>query len=285
MDVEVLRKDDFSVTLKIKGVPLHILNAYRRAIIAEVPTMAIDYVVFTENSSVFYDEYIAHRLGLVPLSSDEALDKYLSPEECAEAGERGIFSADCFVKMELEAEGPSEEGKVLVVYSGDLKTSDPSVKPVYDRIPIVKLIKGQRIRLEAYARLGRGKEHIKWSPVSVAAHKYVPNIIINASACKGPECSRCVNVCPKGVLEFDGVALRVRDDRLLECSLCKLCESACPSGAIKVSWVRDEYLLKIELIGSLSLRNVLLKPFDILSKKLDAFMDELRRSGVVHVEG
>lgn len=285
MEVEVLRKDDFSITLKVKGVPLHILNAYRRAIIAEVPTMAIDYVVFTENSSVFYDEYIAHRLGLVPLTSDEALDKYLSPEECAEAGERGIFSTDCFVKMELEAEGPSEEGKVLVVYSGDLKTSDPLVKPAYGNIPIVKLIKGQKIRLEAYARLGRGREHIKWSPVSVAAHKYVPSITINSSICKGPQCSKCAEICPKGVLAFNGETLVVKEGKLLECSLCKLCENACPSGAIKVSWVQDEYVLKVELVGSLGVGNVLLKPFDILSKKLDAFMEELKRSGVVYVEG
>lgn len=275
----MLEKTKNRVKLYIKGVPLHVLNSIRRSILAEVPTMAIDYVVFTVNSSVFYDEYIAHRLGLIPLTSDEALEKYKSPEECREAGEKGIFSEDCFVKFELEGKG--EPDKVVILYSGDLKTSDPSVKPVYDKIPIVALARNQEIRLEAYARLGRGKEHAKWSPASVAAHKYVADIIIDYNKCEGADCSKCVEACPRNVLGISDGKVIVVNDKILDCTLCKACEEICPAKAIKIGWRENEYILTVESTGALSISKILVQAVKELENKLDAFVKYLRQEGVL----
>ncbi len=288
MEIQVLEKNPLSIRLLIRGLPLHVLNSIRRTILAEVPTMAIDYVVFLVNSSVFYDEYIAHRLGLIPLTSDEALDKYKSPEECVEAGERNIFSSDCFVTFTLE--GTGEPGKVITLYSGDLKTSDPSVKPVYDKIPIVALTgriveiderskitkpEIQEIKLEAYARLGRGKEHAKWSPVSVAAHKYVPDINIDYSRCTGLECGKCVDTCPRNVFMFKDNKLIVRDDKVLECTLCRLCEEICPNKAIDVKWRENEYILFIESTGALKIKRILIEATKILEGKINDLLSKI----------
>jgi DNA-directed RNA polymerase subunit D len=273
MDVEVLKRDDVSLKLLVKGVKLHLLNSIRRALIAEVPVMAVDYVVFMENSSVFYDEYIAHRLALIPLSSEKALEKYKSPEECREAGERGIFSEDCFVKLELSGEGV--KGGVKTLYSGDLVSGDPDVKPVYDKIPIIQLLENQRVKLEAYARLGRGKEHIKWSPVSVAAHKYVASVKIDEGKCSYPQCRRCIEVCPRQVIVEKEGSIKVDEGKLLECSLCRLCETVCPSEAVKVSWKEDEYILYFESTGSLTPKRILIEATKVLEDKLNTLKKAL----------
>ncbi len=279
MEIKVLEKTPFKLRIRIKDIPLHVLSSVRRTMIAEVPTMAVDSVVFTMNSSVFYDEYIAHRLGLIPLTSEAALEKYRSPEECKEAGDRGLFTEDCFVKLELEGKG--EEDRIVTLYSGDLRTSDPDVKPVFDTIPIIILGKGQEIRLEAYARLGRGKEHAKWSPVSVAAHKYIANITINYDRCAGEKCGLCINVCPRGILELKDGKIVVNEEKITDCTLCRECETLCPFRALKVQWLENEYILTIESTGALPPKRILLESIKILQSKVDDFINTLKEKGVV----
>lgn len=276
MNIEILEKNPHRLRLHVKDLPLHVLNAIRRTAISEVPVMAIDYVIFIENSSVFYDEYIAHRVGLIPLNSENAYDRYRPPEECMEAGEKRVFSTDCFAKFDLEAEGTEDD--MLTIYSKDLVPSDPDVRPVFDNIPLAKLVRGQRIKLEAFARLGRGKEHIKWSPVSVASHKYVPSIKTNDN-CNG--CGKCVDVCPRGILRIVDGKVAVDESRELSCNFCRLCEQVCELRAIKISHKENEYILYFEFTGALTPRKTIVEASNILLKKLDEFEEKLKSMGVI----
>ena len=70
MEVQILQKTDDYLRFIVKGIDVSLVNALRRIMLIEVPAMAIDDVVIIENSSVLYDEIIAHRLGLIPLRSD-----------------------------------------------------------------------------------------------------------------------------------------------------------------------------------------------------------------------
>jgi len=137
--------------------------------LSEVPAMAIEDVVIIENSSVLPDEILANRLGFIPLKTD--LDSYNLPEECPCKSEFGCNL--CRVALTLEAEAADE---VTAVYSGDLQSENLDIAPVSDKILLVKLAPDQKIKLEAYARLGKGKVHAKWQPVSTCAYKFVPEI-------------------------------------------------------------------------------------------------------------
>lgn len=162
--MEVLEKSEERVKVHLKGVSRAYANAIRRIVLSEVPCMAIDEIVILENSSIMYDELLAHRLGLVPLKTD--LSRYVLPEDCD--CENPLGCPKCRVLLVLDAE--SKEG-VKDVVSGDLRSEDESTIPISPDIPIVKLAAGQKIKLEAYARLGKGKEHAKWQPASVSVLK------------------------------------------------------------------------------------------------------------------
>ena len=147
--------------LLLKGIDRVYANALRRFAISEVPCMAIDEIVIHENSSVLYDEILAHRLGLIPLTTD--LEGYILPQDCD--CKTSLGCSKCRVLLVLDAVATDE---VKTIYSGDLVSEDTRVKPYVDNIPIIKLAPSQKIKLEAYAKLGKGRHHAKWQPVTIS---------------------------------------------------------------------------------------------------------------------
>lgn len=149
------------MSVKLKGVPLQYANALRRLCLNGVPVFAIDTVDIIENSSVLPDEGLAHRLGLVPLKTD--LTRFNEPAKCDCQSETGC--SNCKVMLVLDS-GDSDVSKTVL--TDELTSEDDSVKPISDKIPIVQLAPGQRVKVECYARLGRGREHAKWNSSNIA---------------------------------------------------------------------------------------------------------------------
>ena len=54
------------------------------------------------------------------------------------------------------------------ITSNELTSEDDTVKPTSDKVPIVVIAPGQRLKIEAYARLGRGIEHAKWNSSNIS---------------------------------------------------------------------------------------------------------------------
>ncbi|MDB4342272.1 DNA-directed RNA polymerase subunit D [Nitrosopumilus sp.] len=146
--LDVISKDSQKIAIKLKGIPLQYANALRRVCLNGVPVFAIDTVDIIENTSVLPDEGLAHRLGLIPLKTD--LSKFNESDK---------------ILLVLDSDESEETRAVL---SSELSSEDDSVKPVADKIPIVQLAPGQKIKVECYARLGRGTEHAKWNASNIS---------------------------------------------------------------------------------------------------------------------
>ena len=162
MQIEFASLDDSLARFTLSGASPAFANAFRRAMIGEVPTLAIEDVRIYDNTSALFDEMLAHRLGLIPIKTD--LLTYSTQEKCTCGG---AGCPGCTVTYTLSAEGPR------MVSSSDLIPQDPKAVPVYDNVPIVKLTKGQKLVLEAKAVLNTGREHAKWQPWS-AGTKTIP---------------------------------------------------------------------------------------------------------------
>ncbi len=140
MKLAVLENTPKAFKFRLDKVSVNFANAIRRIATNSVPSFAIDTVTFYENSSAIFDEYIAHRIGLVPI---------LTPNGYDEKDE---------VLFTLEAEGP------CTVYSKSLESNDKSVKAANDNIPIIKLAQGQKLRLDGKAVMNAASRSAKFQP-------------------------------------------------------------------------------------------------------------------------
>lgn len=188
----------FQLSFRLADTDVSVANAIRRTMIAEVPTMAINLVTVMENTSALADEYIVHRLGLVPLHS-EHVDKYVFPQDCEECDD---FCAKCSVTYVLRVEA-EDNSTVRTVTSKDLMldASEDSlaatVRPVHDSgdvdrkpqgihsnpkrggdatdgIVIFRLSRGQKIDMRCLVRKGIGKDHAKHSSMCTVAYRIMP---------------------------------------------------------------------------------------------------------------
>ncbi len=126
--VDVRKLDANYCEFVLSETDASVANALRRIMIAEVPTIAIDLVEIEINTTVLNDEFIAHRLGLIPLVSH------------AVAGMKSVFEGadeDDFMELELSLSIRCTTEGTLDVTSNDfvLDAAHPEVCPVGARRP------------------------------------------------------------------------------------------------------------------------------------------------------
>ena len=227
----------------VKGITVTSMNAIRRAIMEEVSCLAIENVSIYSNDAVMFDEFLAHRLGMLPVKTDI----------------KGYKQGDS-VKLVLEKEGPG------VVYSKDIKSTDPKIDITDKKIPITKLGKDQTIKIEMDAVMHTGKEHVKWQPAIIAYQEVAT--IESTKSCDG--CEECVKICPKNILEIKAKKVVLTDP--LKCILCGACKDACREKALLINIEPETFLMMIETHGSLTAKECLLSAVTALktrSKELE----------------
>ncbi|KAI6092844.1 insert subdomain of RNA polymerase alpha subunit [Hypoxylon rubiginosum] len=176
--IQVSAADKIHVDFELSNVDLSLANSLRRTVQAEVPTIAIDLVEVEANTSVLADEFISHRLGLIPLDSRE-IEQLNYSRDC----ECDDHCGRCSVTLTLNAKCTSDE--VMKVYARDLVVGfdrpnshigNPVIMdPDGFGSLICKLRKNQELRLSCIAKKGIAKEHAKWSPTAAIGFEYDPH--------------------------------------------------------------------------------------------------------------
>ena len=270
MEIEFASLDATLARFTLSGASPGFANAFRRAMISEVPTLAIEDVRIYDNTSALFDEMLAHRLGLIPIKTD--LTTYTTQEKCACSG---AGCPGCIATFTLSVEGPK------VVMSSDLIPQDPEATPVFGNIPIVKLTKGQKLVVEARAVLNTGREHAKWQPTLVCGYKNYPVIAIS-DACDA--CGMCVEECPRAILEVlgpKGKKIKVVNGKLPDCSMCRLCEKACMTTgigdepAIRISAEPDRFIFVVESDGALPAKEIMERALMYLKEQSDELENQI----------
>jgi DNA-directed RNA polymerase II subunit RPB3 len=280
IEIKELKKD--SILFLLKDGDFSLANALRRIILAEIPTMAIDIVEIKENTSVINDEFLAHRLGLVPLLS-QGVDKYNYAAECDCPGTR---CTHCSVELKLSVRCTQTNQEIT---SNDLSVSmggDGNVSPIYcdetdgqSPILLAKLRQGQEIDLIAIAKKGVGKEHAKWSPACAVTYKNEPIIELRHNKMdelNDVQKKEFVASCPSNVYKFDETTKKViadiEDLKVFNCTYCQECtRKAANMGAPDIVSIRekeDRFLFSLETTGALGPEEIVLTAIKILQSKL-----------------
>lgn len=246
LSIKPLEKTEDKITLIIEDVDVSVLNAIRRSIMDEIPTMTIEDVTFIKNTSALYDEIIANRLGLIPLSTD--LKGYNLQEKCKCQG-KGC--ARCQLKFVLQAKGP------CIVYAENLKSKDPKIKPVYPTMPIVQLLKGQQLQIEAVARLGIGREHAKFSP-GLAYYRAYPILKVNKDS--------NIKACLEKISNLTQKGSNLEINNVLEWN--EASEQICEDNKIEVGLSKDKFIFTIESWGQIDVKRLPVLGVDYFNEKL-----------------
>jgi len=240
MQIKFLKKDGFDYRFLVKNTRNDILNAIRRTIMLHVPVLGIKEVSIYKNESVMPDEMLAHRIGLVPIYSDDVDDK----------------------EYHLYLKKTSDR-----VYSGDISGNlDVALK----HIPLVELNNDKSIELELLVKKGNGEQHTKYCPANVFFYN-TAEIKLNSNI------DDVENICPGHFLEKKANKIFLKDP--YSCDICRYCESK-TNKALELIFNPDEFVFILVPFGNLDLDKMIISATDYLNNDLEELKSLLQNKSV-----
>ncbi|KAI9115504.1 hypothetical protein K1719_013173 [Acacia pycnantha] len=304
--VQVNRLTEDDIEFDMMGIDPALANAFRRILIAEVPTMAIERVYIANNTSVIQDEVLSHRLGLIPIKADPRLFEY--PENAGnDKNEKNTIVFKLHVRCEKGqpritvksnelkwlpngSELPAEDVKpnsgskprTFTSFScGQDSLPEFSTNPIAPKnldIILAKLGPGQEIELETHAVKGIGKTHAKWSPVATAWYRMLPEVVLLKEV-KDELAEELKNKCPVGVFDIEDIekGRRATVANPRACTLCRECIRGGKEWEDRVSLrrVKDHFIFTVESTGALPPELLFTEAVKILEEKCERVIIEL----------
>jgi len=289
--IEIIKMNDEEMIFDMIGVEAPIANAFRRILIAEVPTMAIETVYIQQNTSIIQDEVLAHRLGLIPIKADPRDFNWISADE--EPTDQNTIEFTLHIKCSRKKDAKESYPEHLKyensrVYSGDLKWvpygsqeetfKDKPLKPVDDDILIARLRPGQEIELRARCIKGIGKDHAKFSPVATATYRLLPEIRLTNVT--GEKAIQLKKKCPMSVFDIEDIkgvhTAVVKEPR--KCTMCRECIRE-PGWEKHVQLLRkkNHFIFQIESTKILPPKILFEEAIKVLLAKIERLREEIIR--------
>lgn len=280
-------KSEMSLEFDLIGIDPSLANAFRRIMISEVPTMAIEKVHIYNNTSIIQDEVFSHRLGLIPLKADPRLFEMKSAEVGDQGTEKDTLEFELKVKCKKNVSEDKEGFTDRCVYSKHIKwipkenqkswiANDPG--PMEGDILLNKLLPGHELDMKLYAYKGIGKDHAKFSPVATAFYRLLPEIILNEEI-TGERAERLKSCFSPGVIKLTGSnnKAEVTDARYDQCSRNVLRYDDLKE-AVTLNKVRDHFIFTVESTGAIQPEDIFVQAVDILEQKCDLFLAEMNKN-------
>ena len=227
--VKFYKNNQYESSFSLIGIDASIANAFRRILLAEIPTLAVEHVFIHNNTSIVQDEVLAHRLGLVPLTGSIEGLRWLRYYKKLPEGELAPEAADFnTVVMKLRLDCTRNENAIkgeddpLKLYNnahiyahhmqweavGRQEAMFPPphgiIRPTNPNILLAKMRPGQGIDLEMHCVKGIGADHAKFSPVATASYRLLPTIDIMRPILEG-DAKKFARCFPKGVIAVEDV--------------------------------------------------------------------------------
>ncbi len=253
MKVRILSKKQDRIDFVLEDSTPAFANALRRAMISEIPTLAVQHVDFNDNGSVMFDEVLAHRLGLIPIVFDPG--KLNLPAECKCEGKGCSL---CQVFFAAEKTGPA------ILVSGDLKSSHKGVFPADPNFPIVELLEGQKVSIEAVASLGTAKVHAKHQ-AAIVGYQY----FVEAEKAKDEEMEGLED-CPAGLAEVRGGKVTILDHFKGDM------QKACRLENYMLTFNDRKFVFRVETVSGMKPEDIVLQAAELLGSKAADFAKSLK---------
>uniref|UniRef100_A0A8C5C713 DNA-directed RNA polymerases I and III subunit RPAC1 n=1 Tax=Gadus morhua TaxID=8049 RepID=A0A8C5C713_GADMO len=297
--IDIVDMDENTMEFDMVGIDASIANAFRRILLAEVPTMAVEKVFIYNNTSIVQDEILAHRLGLVPIKADPRLFEYRNEGEDDEEGsEIDTIKLQLKVKCSRnpratkDSADPRELYLNHMVYSKDMKWvpignqadvfADINIGPVHGDILLAQLRPGQELDIVMHCVKGIGQDHAKFSPVATASYRLLPEISLLETV-EGEKAERLRGCFSRGVMELedrDGRKFaKVVNSRLDTCSR-EVLRHEDLKNLVKLARVRDHFIFTVESSGVLPPDVLVTEAIKVLMTKCSRFLNELNTSNM-----
>jgi DNA-directed RNA polymerase I and III subunit RPAC1 len=307
--IDIKRLDEKEKILEFDMIGVHpsIANAIRRIILSEVTTMAVDKVRIYNNTSIMQDEFLSHRLGLIPIRADPTRFSFKEedPSFVAKAKKKDPTEFDdnpkdtllFSLKVKMVKKGSSKkknrddddedmievpDGKVLTKHmvwmplEGQAEQfADDIPRVVDDDILLAKLSPGEQINIVMQVVKGFGGDHAKFQPVATASYRFLPTITL-LEEISGERAERLQSSFSPGVIDIVGKkrVAKVLDPRKDTLSR-NYFRHEDLKDAVRMGLIKDHFMFTIESTGARSCQSIVEEAIDILGQKCEKFLSEI----------